>query len=524
MLGEHVGFIRPYTITSQNSLLVDDKEQVHRHTSVIAAPLLTLSTQQEIFRKFNLGIYNLLIATKSVEDLDVPKAMIVIRFVFLFCARCRLIIELISYDLFEGDVSYAFIRSRTAGQGSHLVHMLERNNDGHRHILLSNSVLQHPDMIRWANILRCCPASAAPPRSLLPPRHSEGPDGADEEPSELCLNEPIAGGRICLRDAATVVYRLASTASANPFPYPLFEINSQSSTSNESPVYTCTVILPGTPAHNVTGQPCSSIAHARRSACYRVCAKLAEMGLLEPDVFLLPSRTTSRAQTSERIDKTQHSNSALYVGVQVYPRKPPAFWSNPTGTVTSLYPTVIVLHGSHQLPYAPILLITRRPFSKFDPFRLFFSGSPATIQTYKGAPFTLDSEKILALHMYTLRLCRAVANKAFICPLEDMPYFLAPLPASWTAPDRIGRWELLDVRDHIPWKLVALGALSWSVPLKYGRAEEVAEDIEDAVIQDRTTELTRRYDVLRVRADLSPLSHPEDSPVSRRMVTSTRSC
>lgn len=45
-------------------------------------PPLTIRTQQDVFRKFSLGIYNLLIVTKSVEDLDVPKALIVIRFVF----------------------------------------------------------------------------------------------------------------------------------------------------------------------------------------------------------------------------------------------------------------------------------------------------------------------------------------------------------------------------------------------------------------------------------------------------------
>ncbi|KAJ6599151.1 hypothetical protein DFH09DRAFT_1243597 [Mycena vulgaris] len=473
MLREHVGFIRAHTITGQGSLLVDDKEQ------------------QEVFRKFNFGIHNLLIATKSVEDLDLPKAMIVICF-----------------DLFEGDVSHAFIRSQTAGKASHLVHMLERRNDIHGHILRSNSVLQHPNMIRWSNILRCCPTSAAPPRPLPPCRHSEHSDS--EETSELYVKDPITGGRIYLQDATTVVYRLASTASAGSFPSSLFEFKPQSSASTTSPVYTCTVVLPGTPAHNVTGQPCSSMVHARRSACYRVCVKLAEAGLLDFDAFLLPPRLSSGA--SERIDKTQDSSSVYYIGVQVYRRKAPEFWSNPTGAVTSLYPTIIVVQDSNQPPHAPVVLLTRRPLSKFPSFKLFFSGSPAVIQTYRGAPFTVDSEKTLALHMYTLRLCRAVANKPFICPLDDMPYFLAPLASSWTPPDAIGRWELLDVVDHIPWKLVAFGALSWAVPLKYGQAEDVVQDIEDAVIQDRSTELTRRYDILRVRPDLSPLSHPEDSP------------
>jgi endoribonuclease Dicer len=182
----------------------------------------------------------------------------------------------------------------------------------------------------------------------------------------------------------------------------------------------------------------------------------------------------------------------------------------------SLFPTIITVKHSSQPPHAPILLLTRQPLPAFPSFKLFYSGTPVTVQTYRGATLSIDDAKLLSLHMYTLRLCRAVANKPFSCPFEDTPYFLAPLSSSWTAPHNIGRWQLSDVADHIPWALVTRGALSWSMPLKYGRAEDVTEDIEDAVIQDRSTELTRRYDVLRVRSDLSPLSRPEDSPVGCR--------
>jgi ERCC4-related helicase len=35
--------------------------------------------QEEIFDNFAIGVFNLLIATKSIEDLDVPKASVVIR-------------------------------------------------------------------------------------------------------------------------------------------------------------------------------------------------------------------------------------------------------------------------------------------------------------------------------------------------------------------------------------------------------------------------------------------------------------
>ncbi|KAJ7276292.1 hypothetical protein B0H12DRAFT_1227452 [Mycena haematopus] len=343
LLGEDVAFIRAHALTGQGALLVNDHQQ------------------QDVFREFNLGIYNVLIVTKSVEDLDVPKATIVIRF-----------------DILEGNVSYAFLRSLAAG---HLVHMVERGNDDHRHHMVSSS-RPKPDMIRWANILRCCPTSAAPPLPLL----------------------------------------LVS------------------------------------------------------------------------------------------VDNTPKPDRVPHGGVQVYPRQAPLFWSHPTGTVTALFPTIITVNHSNQPSHAPILLLTRRPLPEFPSFKPFSSGTPITVQTYKGTPFSVDDGKLLSLNLYTLRLCRAVVNKPFNCPWEDMAYFLSPVSSSWTPPDNPGRWQRSDVAEHIPWDAVARGALTWVVPLKYGRPEDVAEDIEDAVIQDRSTELTRRYDVLRVRPDLSPLSHPEDSP------------
>ncbi|KAJ6516002.1 hypothetical protein C8R45DRAFT_958371 [Mycena sanguinolenta] len=467
LLGEHVTFIRAHAFTRQGALLVDDQQQ------------------QDVFRKFTLGIYNLLIATNSVEDLDVPQATIVIRF-----------------DIFESNVSYAFQRSLATG---HLVHMVERGNDDHRHNMVSSSILQ-PEMIRWTNILRCCPTSAAPPLPLPPRRYSEHSDS--EEESEDFIQDPVAGGRIYPQDATTVVYRLASIATTKPFPSPLFDFQTRGSASSAASVYTCTVVAPGTPAHDVSGQPCSSMAQARRSACYHVCVKLAESGFLDANAFVF---RCSREKTANTVDNASKLDDVPY-GVQVYQRQTPLFWSHPTGPVAALFPTIITVDHSNQPLHAPILFLTRRPLPEFPSFKVFSSGTPITVQTYKGTPFSVDDGKLLSLQIYTLRLCRAIANKPFSCSCEDMAYFLSPVSSSWIPPSNPGSWHRSDVANYIPWDAIARGALSWAVPLKYGQPEDVAEDIKDAVIQDRSAELTRRYDVLRVRPDLSPLSHPEDSP------------
>ncbi|KAJ7638731.1 hypothetical protein FB45DRAFT_976818 [Roridomyces roridus] len=441
---------------------------VHRRATAFAiADLVPMLGEQvsfirvhaigEVFRKFQSGIYNLLIATKAVEDLDIPNSLVVIRF-----------------DLFEGDVSRAYSLSMTT---NHLVHLLERSNNVHRHNLLSTTSAD-PDMVRWQNMLVSSPMSAAPPRPIVVPSHVDCIEEGE------ALEEPVAGGRIYIQDATAVVYRLASTTSTTSFPAPLFEF----STCVETSSYSCTVLLPGTPAHNVAGPACPSMTHARRAACFAVCIKLAEAGLLEPEAFPIRPQLLPNVNASKRVEG---------LGMQTYLRKGPDFWKNPTGAVALLYPTIITMHQSNQPLHAPILFLTRYPLPLFSPFRLFFSKDPAVIKTCKGKPFKLSDEKIVSLHMYTMRLCRAVANKAFICSLEDMPFFLAPLASSW-------------VPTRVDWPLGSQAAASWSVPVKYGQADVVAEDVQDAVLMDRATELTRRYDILRVRSDLSPLSCPED--------------
>ena len=44
--------------------------------------------QNEIFRDFETGTYNLIIATKWAEDLEIPPASVVIRYVILLPCVC----------------------------------------------------------------------------------------------------------------------------------------------------------------------------------------------------------------------------------------------------------------------------------------------------------------------------------------------------------------------------------------------------------------------------------------------------
>ncbi|KAF7313697.1 hypothetical protein HMN09_00526500 [Mycena chlorophos] len=188
---------------------------------------------------------------------------------------------------------------------------------------------------------------------------------------------------------------------------------------------------------------------------------------------------------------------------QVYPANTPDFWKRIPGG-SRLFPVLITVGGLEK-EYSPILLLTRDLMAPLLPFKLFPPGQVAKIQLSRCSPFLIDSERLALLHSYTLRLCRAVTNRPLTCTVEGAPYFVAPLLRHWNG-------DMDRLVDAIAWDLVTQAANSWCIPLKYGNAEDVAADIEDAVIVDRTAELTRRYEALRVRQDLSPLSHPEDSP------------
>ncbi|KAF7301346.1 hypothetical protein MIND_00699800 [Mycena indigotica] len=427
--------------------------------------------QKEMYQKFESGNLNLAIATKSLEDLDFPDVTVVIRF-----------------DLSEELLSYAYHRSFLAAEKeTFLVHMV---NNGHQppHLLRTNNATE-PDLLRWIKIVGEDPAGAVPPIVLQLEPFDEGQEDAEQDR----IIEPTTGGVITLLTATAVLYRLASRANDINFPSPLFDFH------KEGNLYTCTLLWQHILPRRISGRTYPSKAHARRSACYNFCDALWRAGVLEPDAFLSPLK--SIAWHSSELASRDTS-----LGVQVYPRKSPNFWSHSPLQELYLFPTVIIIPALKD-KYAPLLLLTRQPLPTCPAFNLFLDDVTVNIEIVKYSPFTVEPKQLVLLHSYTLRLCRSVANKAFTCPIEAMPYFLAPLQRPWErkSPHSI-------IHDDIPWQLVAEAAESWCKPLAYGPAHIVAADVNDAVLLDRATELTRRYEALCVRPDLSPLSHPEDSP------------
>lgn len=408
--------------------------------------------------------------------------------------------------------------------------MAERGNDVHRRIL-SETVHLDAKMQAWTDSVCHDRGNLVPPSGL---QESSNPYHSDsDEEEEDYITEPITRGRVYSSDALTIIYRLAASLehTVDDVDPTLFNYQELPGTSKSHPKYVCTVRLPSiAPLSTVSGPACDSLPAARRAACYQTCQELFSLGLLDYRLFPLPPEThTLHVQPSTALaqplplaapDDDGYRSSIAEIktsGPQCYPRKKPDFWySSHDRPLKRLYPMVISTGYSDDSskPHGPLLIITRHPLPALSDFKLFFSGVPAIMHLTRGASFELDDDQLDDLHLYTIRLCRAIGNKPFECPLDKMQYFFAPLKTTWDASnENRTKWQYPNVFDHIPWDLVTLAAHSWVTPLASSSLRRLTKDVEDAIIQDRWVEFTRRYDVVRMRPDLNPLSKPADSPV-----------
>lgn len=428
------------------------------------------------------------------------------------------------YDLFESQISHAYVRARTRGRESHLVHMVERGNDVHRRIL-SRITNIDADMLRWTETLCNSPESSIPPTSLretINPYHSDSDDEDDEEMNQKFLKDPTTNGRIYLEDATTVIYRYTAAIRSkvqgilpNQGIFIFKDIHKEFRIPR---AHICTINCPGTPIDKVTGDPSPSKAQARRSACFNACEELYNFGLLDCRLFPLPYNLRAQYDYESRkaFEKDVVVPDVKTAGTRSYARKSPTFWSNASQGIPSiLYPTIVYILGADgsSESFGPVAILTKQPLPDLNPFRIFSSGIAVPIRFQRARPIQFDEMRLKDTHAFTVRVCRAVMNKALICSLEEMVYFFLPLPLDWH-PSGDNGLDIPDITDVVPWALVSLAGQHWAGPINHDTPEEVESHLRDAIVQDRWIEFTRRYKVVKVRKDLTPLSKPSDSAVS----------
>lgn len=439
------------------------------------------------------------------------------------------------YDLFESQVSYAYSRARTRGRESHLIHMLQRGNDTHRRILTNITQLSRA-MHNWVEIIANGPEGAVPPTTLYETHDPYLSESEDEGEPDSYIKDPTTSGRIRLQDATGVVYQVAASMQSGLTEdlddQPLFHYTETTTERGTYPRVICTVTLPKGPTiRKFSGSPSSSFSQARRIACYETCSALFHSGLLDYQFFPQPRHAPRHhPDESNPLDPEGSGNGVSLPpkgsshnkmnGTRCYPRKRPDFWPNSLGAKpTRLYPTVISVEISSSAASAgrhgPIVMFTRMPLPSIASFKLFNAAIASYAHLRRGAAIDVDNERLEDLHRYTIRICRSMMNKAFVCPLERMPYFFAPINTSWPgfSESEDDRWHRQDIVKHVPWEQVSLAARECVVPLKMESVEALSTDLEDGILQDRWVEFTRRHFVVRVRSDLTPLSKPTDSAV-----------
>jgi len=448
------------------------------------------------------------------------------------------------FDLFENHISYAQSRARADQNHGHFILMVEQGNDVHRRIIYGVARLD-PPMRNWVHAVANTPGGVAPPPSLLEKSHAQRVDSDDEEPpQEEYILDPTTGGRIYSKDAAGVIYKFVAAHSEKRSSKPLFE----HSAINDS-LFQCSVILPKlAPLANVTGPPAKSKNEARRLACYHTCQRLYQLGYLDHTLFPRPPTIRSflpdiyagfnvepdwgargkgpkvpNPLANVTLDANGQFIKGKTAGTRCYARKRPAFWKNSLllGCTGRLFPVVIDIDMSEITSdgFRALCLLSRHPLPPIEPFKIFYSGFSVEVNLRRCNPILVSAESLLQLHQFSTRVIRAVSGKPLENALEKTPYFLAPLKYEWKMPTNSDSsppspfWRP-SVDEGISWDEIQAGATHWFRPLRASTIEELEVDLDDAIIQDRKLEFANKFDAVRLRRDLSPLSKPQGLKVS----------
>jgi len=234
-----------------------------------------------------------------------------------------------------------------------------------------------------------------------------------------------------------------------------------------------------------------------------------------------PSTTTDQDSTSltpMAVDEESTSKSA----------------SAPTPTPAA--PEVVVADAStppteYTTP-RPLLMFTRLPLPALNPgINLYFHEELSTVTFTNFEPLPLPNEEIEAVKAYSLTLIRAVVNRPMVyvdnpdgSPGEG-PWYIAPVNLEWydayvqqqaskETEGKAGETKPKSDREMLDWKEMSACVTETHVGWEFNDADLLKAQSVDAMATGKS-EFSRRSEVLRLRKDLNPHSHPEDSPVSR---------
>ena len=180
----------------------------------------------------------------------------------------------------------------------------------------------------------------------------------------------------------------------------------------------------------------------------------------------------------------------------------------------------------------PLLMFTRLPLPVINPgINLYFHEELSTVTFTNFEPLPLPNDEIEAIKAYSLTLIRAVVNRPMVyvdnpdgSPGEG-PWYIAPVNLEWydayqqstkakaeKDEKKTGMKPKSD-REMLDWKEMTACVTETYVSWEFNDTEMLEAQAVDAMATGKS-EFSRRNEVLRIRKDLNPHSHPDDSPVS----------
>lgn len=408
-------------------------------------------------------------------------------------------------------MTLAYTRRFVEIGGGHFIHMIEEENNVHRHVLTRTSF--DAEMHRWSDAIRHDSSWLLPPRPLRESCDAYISDSEDDQDNDL-VQDPVTGDRLRKYQATTTLSRCASrlARSANlsgDQPFLEYDIV-ENAGRNE---WRCIIEIPGTHIDTLLGPCCPSRFLARREACYSACRQLQHIGELDSSIFPRHKTPNGNFATDDEAEgQIDPGHEQPHVPLS------PDFWNISIAHPPFpdfLYPCIVstAIPGFGVDERAPICILTRTPLPHLPQFQLLCSNKPVELSFTRAPPVKLDPDRLDQIHQFTVKFCRILMNKPFQAPSwQSMGYLFLPMKRNWNShfeTDR--RTSPSTLVDDIDWDTVSRVSESWAIPLI--DLVHLERDLEDAVIQDRAVEFTHRCEITRIRNDMTPLSEVDDKPM-----------
>lgn len=350
--------------------------------------------------KFRNGDLNCLFATSVAEEgLDIPECNLVIRF-----------------DLYSTMIQYIQSRGRARSKQSVFLHMAEKGNHEHRHLL--DEVEQAEQRMR-----RVC--GSLPEDRLLVGNDND----MDEETIKLAesrgYREASTGAWVTYSSALTVLAHFAGSLPQDGDIVPQV----QYVLSADAGRFVCEAIMPqNSPVRGAVSKPQKRKLLAKCAAALAVIVKLRQGGYLDAHMVSTFTKQLPMMRNAHLALNMKNTNAYLM-------RLKPSLWEQSVQTEalpTKVFMTIVDFQHGLDRAHQPLAMLMRKPLpTEMPTFPIYLNDGRASMVISRNAPNSIGVtvEQLDMLTTYTLRIFLDLFNKKYEHEVEKMSYWIAPLRA-----------------------------------------------------------------------------------------------